>query len=75
MPRVLLPRVQVWTRAWDPEVQTIVITADEPIQEVFNITTRIDDVTPEIQLVKVVYDDRDEVQTVTTSQVRRGWPF
>lgn len=61
---------QVWTLAWDPEVQTISILADEPLQEIFNITTSsIVDALPEVQLVTVSYDDIDEVQTITTSQV------
>lgn len=60
---------QVWTLAWAPEIQTISVVADVPTSEVFNITTGSDAVQPEVQLVTVSYDDVDEVQTITTSQV------
>lgn len=43
--------------------------ADVPTREVFNITTGSAEVLPEVQLVTVSYDDVDEVQTITTSQV------
>lgn len=43
--------------------------ADAPTREVINITTGSDEVSPEVQLVTVSYDDVDEVQTITTWQV------
>lgn len=61
---------QVWTLAWAPEIQTISVLADAPTREVLNITTGSDEVLPEVQLVTVSYDDIDEVQTITTWQVR-----
>lgn len=45
------------------------MVANAPSREVFNITTGSDAVQPEVQLVTVSYDDVDEVQTITTSQV------
>lgn len=62
--------LQVWTLAWAPEIQTISVMADAPTREVLNITTGSDEVSPEVQLVTVSYDDVDEVQTITTWQVR-----
>lgn len=44
--------------------------ADAPVREVFDITTGSDEVLPEVQRVTVSYDDVDEVQTITTWQVR-----
>lgn len=64
-----LTNPQVWTLAWAPEIQTISVSADAPTREVFNITTGSAEVLPEVQLVTVSYDDVDEVQTITTSQV------
>lgn len=61
---------QVWTLAWAPEIQTISVQAAAPVREVFDITTASDEVLPEVQRVTVSYDDVNEVQTITTSQVR-----
>ena len=69
-PRSLTPHSKVWTLAWAPEIQTISVEADAPTREEFNITTGSDEVLPEVQRVSVSYDDVDEVQTITTSQVR-----
>lgn len=61
----------MWTLAWVPEIQTISILADEASSEVFNISTSTsEDVLPEVQMLSVSYDDVDEVQTITTSQVK-----
>lgn len=60
----------MWTLAWAPEIQTISVQADAPVREVFDITTGSDEVLPEVQRVTVSYDDVDEVQTITTWQVR-----
>lgn len=66
---IFTPR-QIWTLAWSPEIQTVSIVADEASREVFNISTGSSkEIRPEIQVVTVTYDDIDEVQKITTSQV------
>lgn len=61
----------MWTLAWAPEIQTLSIVADDASPEVFNISTGTSqEILPEVQMISVYYDDVDEVQTITTSQVK-----
>lgn len=45
--------------------------ADDASPEVFNISTGTSkEILPEVQMISVYHDDVDEVQTITTSQVK-----
>ena len=61
-------KVEVFSMAWNPEIQSIYMTVDDFVPEIHEIrTSGAKKPVGEIQLIRIVpEDDRDEVQKVTT---------